>query len=114
MIPPLRNNGRPRRPNLLAGLASLLLLVAVVVGGILGIGAGAGAVPPATTRSGAAAHGPPLRVRLVELLDGVAVALHVAVARGGCGVDAAFALLEAGGGRFGCVCGARGVSMGLD
>ncbi len=50
-----------------------------------------------------AAQGPALRVRLMELLDGVAVALHVAVAGRGRGVDAALALLEAGWWCFGGV-----------
>lgn len=80
------------------GFPSLLLLLVMVVLELLHGGrgrVGGGAL--------AAADGPALRVRLVELLDGVAVALHVAVAGRGRGVDAALALLEAGGGRLGGV-----------
>lgn len=76
----------------------LLLLVMVLLELLHG---GRGRVGGA--RGLAAADGPALRVGLVELLDGVAVALHVAVAGRGRGVDAALALLEAGGGRLGGV-----------
>lgn len=41
----------------------------------------------------------------MEILDGVAVALDMAVARGGRGVDAALALLEAARRCLGGVCG---------
>lgn len=75
--------------NLLAGLAALLFAgTGVVLRGAADAASSAGAV---------AADRPALRVGLVELLDRVAVALDVAVARRGSGVDAAFSLLEAGG-----------------
>lgn len=68
------------------GLLLLLLLAAVRVGG------------------GGAGDGPALAVGAVELLDGVAVALDVAVARRRRRVDAALALLEAARRGLGCVC----------
>lgn len=77
--------------------------------GVRTTGAGGGGLPSLDGRCrvrgalGAAADGPALRVRLVELLDGVAVPLHVAVTRRRRGVDAALTLLEAGGWCFGGV-----------
>lgn len=107
-VPALRHNRRPgRRPHLLASFAALVarrcggggsvivVIVVIVTAAVAGQTA-------ATARPGTA-HGPALRVRLVELLDRVAVALYVAVAGRRGGVDAAFALLEARGGGFGGV-----------
>lgn len=57
----------------------------------------------------AASDRPALRVRLVELLDGIAILFHVTIARRGRGVDAALALLETGRWCFGGVLRRGGV-----
>lgn len=86
-----RQHGRggPRRVRRAQQEEALLLAAAVLGGGVGG-------------------RLPQLLVLLVEL--GVVVAVDVAVARAGHGIDGALALLEAGGGDFGGVWG--GVSWG--